>query len=203
MHYNTYTNLNVIVNTWKMQLELSWSAHFSMPTYSPTLWYDTSISKFNHFFKYYVSRPTNALNINFFLLPTKFLQPVNLAILTIWSLFNPLLQCYSFLPTYHLLIENYRSLIQICITRLWNQLPDSFRQPRQSCLDSPRVVTTYLPEPLEDMAVWTDTDLILRLHFISFLSASLYFSKRGAYWDRLCRDVVGCHARALWPNGTS
>ena len=42
---------------------------------------------------------------------------------------------------------------------------------------------------------------------------SLYFSKRGAYWDRLCRDVVdswslvgwlvGCHARALWPNGAS
>ena len=26
---------------------------------------------------------------------------------------------------------------------------------------------------------------------ISFLSASLYFSKRGAYWDRLCRDIVG------------
>ena len=25
----------------------------------------------------------------------------------------------------------------------------------------------------------------------SFLSASLYFSKSGAYWDRLCRDVVG------------
>ena len=52
-----------------------------------------------------------------------------------------------------------------------------------------------------------------------FWSASLYFSKRGAYWDRLCRDVVGCwslvvgwlvgwlvvgcHARALWPNGAS
>jgi len=41
-----------------------------------------------------------------------------------------------------------------------------------------------------------------------FLSASLYFSKRGAYWDRLCRDVVGrwlvgCYARALWPNGAS
>ena len=45
-----------------------------------------------------------------------------------------------------------------------------------------------------------------------FLSASLYVSKRGAYWDRLCRDVVGrwlvdwlvgCHARALWPNGAS
>ena len=27
--------------------------------------------------------------------------------------------------------------------------------------------------------------------FGAFLSASLYFSKRGAYWDRLCRDVVG------------
>ena len=25
----------------------------------------------------------------------------------------------------------------------------------------------------------------------SFLSASLYVSKRGAYWDRLCRDIVG------------
>ena len=29
------------------------------------------------------------------------------------------------------------------------------------------------------------------IRFIFFLSASLYFSKRGAYWDRLCRDVVG------------
>jgi len=35
-------------------------------------------------------RSTNALNINFFLLPTKFLQPIILAILTIWYLFNPL-----------------------------------------------------------------------------------------------------------------
>ena len=26
---------------------------------------------------------------------------------------------------------------------------------------------------------------------IVILSASLYFSKRGAYWDRLCSDVVG------------
>jgi len=39
----------------------------------------------------------------------------------------------------------------------------------------------------------------------SFLSVSLYFSKRGAYWDRLWRrwSLVGCHARALWPNGAS
>ena len=47
------------------------------------------------------------------------------------------------------------------------------------------------------------------LFLVFSLSASLYFSKRGAYWDRLCRDVVGrwslagCHARALWPNGAS
>jgi len=46
-------------------------------------------------------RSTNALNMNFFLLPTKFLQPVNvlyLAILTVWSLFIPLA-----VPTPHLL----------------------------------------------------------------------------------------------------
>jgi len=30
------------------------------------------------------------VNINFFILPTQFLQPVNLAILTIWSLFHPI-----------------------------------------------------------------------------------------------------------------
>ena len=29
------------------------------------------------------------------------------------------------------------------------------------------------------------------MHCGTFLSASLYVSKRGAYWDRLCRDVVG------------
>ena len=28
-------------------------------------------------------------------------------------------------------------------------------------------------------------------NFLWFLSASLYVSKRGAYRDRLCRDVVG------------
>ena len=55
-------------------------------------------------------RSTNALNVNFFLLPTKFLQPVNLAILTIWSLFNhlqyPLLiSCHPFSPTNHPLID--------------------------------------------------------------------------------------------------
>ena len=31
----------------------------------------------------------------------------------------------------------------------------------------------------------------LMLLILLLLSASLYVSKRGAYWDRLCRDVVG------------
>jgi len=47
------------------------------------------------------------------------------------------------------------------------------------------------------------TNVLRHQIFIRLLSASLYFSKRGAYWDRLCRDVVGCHARALLPNGAS
>ena len=34
----------------------------------------------------------------------------------------------------------------------------------------------------------------ISLAMLVFLSASLYFSKRGAYRDRLCRDVVG-----RWP----
>jgi len=38
-----------------------------------------------------------------------------------------------------------------------------------------------------------DTALALLL---LLLSASLYVSKRGAYWDRLCRDVVGRLSRA-------
>ena len=33
--------------------------------------------------------------------------------------------------------------------------------------------------------------LLLVLYDVEFLSASLYFCKRGAYSDRLCRDVVG------------
>jgi len=49
-----------------------------------------------------------------------------------------------------------------------------------------------------------DLCFLSSLYSVYFLSASLYVSKRGAYWDRLCRDwslvgwlVVGCHARAL------
>ena len=37
----------------------------------------------------------------------------------------------------------------------------------------------------------------------AFLSASLYVSKRGAYWDRLCRDVVGRWLVGRWLVGWS
>ena len=46
--------------------------------------------------------------------------------------------------------------------------------------------------------------------FLSFLSASLYVSKTGdieigcvVTRDVVGWSVVGCHARALWPNGAS
>jgi len=43
-----------------------------------------------------------------------------------------------------------------------------------------------------------------KLFFFYFLSASLYFSKRGAYIGCVVTSmVVGCHARALLPNGAS
>jgi len=56
----------------------------------------------------------------------------------------------------------------------------------------------------------TMTNLTLRLMMVTtqitrtynqvscFLSASLYVSKRGAYWDRLCRDVVGRWLVGRW-----
>ena len=99
------------------------------------------------------------LNINFFLLPTKFLQPVNLTILqsdlvqpprrtrsssveTVVTLSRP--------PTISSLKITDRSF-RYASPRLWNQLPDSFCQPRQSRLDSPPhslVSSSLLPSPL-------------------------------------------------------
>ena len=91
-------------------------------------------------------RSTNASNINFFLLPTKFLQPLSLSILTILSLFNPFA-----VPAPHLLSpflahqpSHWKSQIahSDASPRLWNQLPDSFRQPRQLYLDSPHLLVS-------------------------------------------------------------
>ena len=39
---------------------------------------------------------------------------------------------------------------------------------------------------------------VLLTHLLTFISASLYVSKRGAYWDRLCRDVVGHWLVGSW-----
>ena len=95
-------------------------------------------------------------NINFFLLPTKFLQPVNLAILTIWSLFNPLAVPAPHLLSHFLGHQPYSLKItdrsfRYASPRHWNQLPNSFRQPRQSRLDSPPhslVSSSLLSSPL-------------------------------------------------------
>jgi len=81
-------------------------------------------------------RSTNTLNINFFSLTyevfTTSRQSDNWSTPSQYSL---LICCRHFSPTNHLLIENHRSLIQIYASpRLWNRLPDSSRQPRQSCL---------------------------------------------------------------------
>ena len=77
--------------------------------------------------------------------------------------------------------------------------------------------TFYQRLILED-CWWNDPRSVYFCPVSPFLSASLYVSKRGAYWDRLCRDVVGwlvgwslvgwslvvgCHARPLWLNGAS
>jgi len=92
-------------------------------------------------------------------LPTKFLQPVNLAILTIWSLFNGqpphstrsssvvTLSCQPTISSLKITDHSFR----YASPHLWNQLPDSFRQPRQSCLDSPPyslVSSSLLSSPL-------------------------------------------------------
>ena len=102
-------------------------------------------------------RSTNALNINFFLLPTKFLQPVNPSYLNNLIFVQPPRSTRSSSavtlsrpPTISSLKITDRSF-RYASPRLWNQLPGSFRQPRQSCLDSPPhslVSSSLLSSPL-------------------------------------------------------
>ena len=79
-------------------------------------------------------RSTNALNINLFLLPSKFLQPVNLNNLI--SVRPPRSTCSSSVvtlsrrPTISSLKSTDHSF-RYASPYLWNQFPDSFRQPRQ------------------------------------------------------------------------
>ena len=90
------------------------------------------------------------------------------------------------------------------MTTLWRREAASKKSLRDVTRILCFVTTMNLPRALQVYST-VFVKKCMRLHF---LSASLYFSKRGAYWDRLCRDVVGrwlvgCHARALWPNGAS
>jgi len=88
---------------------------------------------------------------------TKFLQPLNLAIFTTFSLQPPRSAHFSSAvtlsrpPTISSLKITDRS-IRYASPRLWNQLPDSFRQPHQSCLDSstcqPISIITPLLSPI-------------------------------------------------------
>ena len=56
----------------------------------------------------------------------------------------------------------------------WSESSGDFLLPGAKCRG------TKSPYPINNTVIHTP-----------FLSASLYVSKRGAYWDRLCRDVVG------------
>jgi len=57
--------------------------------------------------------------------------------------------CHPFSPANHLLscLKITDRPFRYASPHLWNQLPDSFRQPHQSCLDSP-------PHPLSPGAHW-------------------------------------------------
>jgi len=99
------------------------------------------------------------LNINFFLLHTKFLQVTT----SQPSYLNNLISVQSHRSTRSssvVTLSRPLTISSLKITdrsfrytspRLWNQLPDSFRQPRQSCLDSPPhslVSSSLLSSPL-------------------------------------------------------
>ena len=56
---------------------------------------------------------------------------------------------------------------------------------------TPPMIFLYIHN--ESETVWP----VLSMYWL-FLSASSYVSKRGAYWDRLCRDVVGRWLVGRW-----
>ena len=174
MHYNTYTNLNVIVNTWKMQLELSWSAHFSMPTYSPTLWYDTSISKFNHFFQVLRVKANECIEYKLLSLTYKVLTTSQPSYLNNLISVQPPPAVLLFLA--HLSSPHWK--LQIAHSDMHHPSLEStpWFIPSASPV-MPRLTSRrhYLPAGAAWRHGclnwhWRDTDLILRLHFISFLS---------------------------------
>ena len=62
---------------------------------------------------------------------------------------------------------------------------------------SPALLLSYLSTWYHLAFVFAGTRRFGRIYF-TFLSTSLYVSKRGAYWDRLCRDVVGRWLVGRW-----
>ena len=110
------------------------------------------------------------------LLLTKFVQLLNLAIFATLSLFNlqsqyPLFICQTVVtlsrpPTISSIKITDRSF-RYASPRLWNQLPDSFRQPYHSCLDSP-------PHPLINSSLSSST-------LSSSVTPSLFHSRLKTY----------------------
>ena len=98
----------------------------------------------------WLDKPLNALNINSYHSPTKFLQPANLTTYTILSLFSLQVELAPRLLSPqldHLYLPHYKSptaFLTYASPYLWNQLPSSFRQPH--CVHSPpgSPHTTYI-----------------------------------------------------------
>ena len=79
-----------------------------------------------------------------------------------------------------------RILILDCLRILWHlrstrMKPCTAEQQFMSIMFTDSMVVHFFSAPL----------CLYNSQHGEFLSASLYFSKRGAYWNRLCRDVVG------------
>jgi len=75
----------------------------------------------------------------------------------------------------------------------WNSLPDSIHTEPNSAVFRKCLKTHFFCSVFNivNLLFAEFTHRWLCHAPMSFLSASLYVSKRGAYWDRLCRDVVG------------
>ena len=102
-------------------------------------------------------RAEENVNINFFLLPTKFLQPVTSQPSYLNNLITvqpPRITRSSSVVT----LSRPPTISSLKITdlsfryaspRLWNQLPDSFRQPRQSRLDLPTTLICIITRAID------------------------------------------------------
>jgi len=101
------------------------------------------------------------------------IQLLNIAIFTTSPLFNllavyPLLICcHSFLPANLSSLKITDRSFRCASPRQWNKLPDSFRQPHHSCLDSP-------PHPLINSSLSSSS-------LSSSITPSLFHSRLKTY----------------------